>query len=852
MSVRVAREFQGRWSCFWATSYTLELELFDEYLFRRLGEPPLNATLLVDFRRLATSLGKLGSEDARRLQRANRDYLLRGLPIGGSFHPKTYFFGNTKEGALLVGSGNLTLRGIEEGHELFARLDSRESGDLASIRGWRDWMDAIVDRASDREVNYRWLDLKQRVPWLDGPADESHFVSNLRQSLLDQLAAPLAAPVDELHVLAPYYDRQGNALRTLLDRMRPRQLDIYVGARTSVDGAALARLLGESDARVSVRSFEPHEFVHAKLIGVVAGEMGRLLSGSANLSQAALIASLASEPWANVEAGLLIDAVPTVVRDAFTSSRLELCDASLDQVAELEFEAEEEGAQPPLLLRAAKLLDDGRVEVALDGALPTETMVTAGLAPQPLAGDRSEGRLALPDGGALVWLCDAVGSLLSNRVPLDEPARLRGWLEERTSGGDRPRELDATDYDTPVGRMLLYLHERCIFDIEETSAATRARRLANEDAAETDGSWDFLDELLKEELRYDPRVESYRRSLPTGLPEEDELLALLRIMLERTPEQRSLRPIGPAQHDEDGEGPKPGTPWTPERRLQVRLFNVLERWCGALNDPRFAWIDPAAPARNYFTLLAALAECWEQHYLPEHRVVRLLTTLLSSFLRSERARGHLLSLEEREREQALARLPAEARILAGALAYAALREQGEWRSSVFELQPALVAGIELSVVEVGRRSSKVVRRLVDEKVTPAEIEERLLWASEFLDDEHWCRKQERDLGLEHVILTKESFNPRFGITLSVDGSNLDDPRIVSLVRQALAYRHVDGAIVELGPARLSVHLDDYAFAKANGLEFQSREPITRERLLKFERQGVSWARTLDAAAGAAS
>jgi hypothetical protein len=46
---------------------------------------------------------------------------------------------------LLVGSGNLTLRGMEEGHELFARLDSRESEDLASIRGWRDWMDAIVD-----------------------------------------------------------------------------------------------------------------------------------------------------------------------------------------------------------------------------------------------------------------------------------------------------------------------------------------------------------------------------------------------------------------------------------------------------------------------------------------------------------------------------------------------------------------------------------------------------------------------------------------------------------------------------------------------------------------------------------
>jgi hypothetical protein len=852
MSVRVAREFQGRWTSFWATSYSFELELFDEYLFRRLGEPPLNATLLVDFRRLATSLAALGPEEARRLQRANRDYLLRGIPIGGSFHPKTYFLGNAKEGVLLVGSGNLTLRGIEEGHELFARLDSREPDDLASIRGWRDWMDSIVDRAADREVNYRWLDLKQRTAWLEGPAEGSCFVSNLRQSMLDQVAAPLAAPVDELHVLAPYYDRQAKALRALIDRLRPRQLAVYLGAGTSVEGPALSRLLAESDAHVSVRSFQPHEFVHAKLIGVVAGETGRLLSGSANLSQAALTASLAADPWANVEAGILIEAAPTVVRGAFASSRLELGDASLDEIAQLEFEAEVEGPLPPLLLRAARLLDDGRVEIAVDGLPSAPPLVTAGLEARPLADDRSESPLPLPEGGALIWLCDAVGTPLSNRVPLDEPARLRGWLEERTSGSDRPRELDTTDYDTPVGRMLLYLHDRCIFDIEETSAATRARRLANEDAAESEGSWDFLDDLLKEELRYDPRVEHYRRFTPAGLPEEDEVLALLRIMLERTPEQRGLRTIGAAPHDEAGEAPKRRAQWTPERRLQVRLFNVLDRWCGALNDPRFAWIDPAAPVRNYSTLLVALAECWEQNYLPEHRVVRLLTTLSSSFLRSDRARGHLLSLDEDDRAQTLTRLPADAKVLGGALTYAALREHGDWRSLVFELQPALVTGIELGVLEVGERSSRIVRRLVHEKATPAEIEERLLWASEFIDDEHWCRKQERDLGLERVTLTKESFNRRFGITLSIDGSDLDDPRIVSLVRQALVYRHVDGAVVELGPTRLSVHLDDYAFAKANGLVYQSREPITRDLLLALERQGVSWARTLDAAAGAAS
>ena len=93
-----------------------------------------------------------------------------------------------------------------------------------------------------------------------------------------------------------------------------------------------------------------------------------------------------------------------------------------------------------------------------------------------------------------MWLCDASGSPLSNFVVLDEPARLRGWLEERASGGDRPSELTR-----PITTLLLggcsSTCTRSIFDIEETSAATRARRLANEDAAETDKGWDFIEEL---------------------------------------------------------------------------------------------------------------------------------------------------------------------------------------------------------------------------------------------------------------------------------------------------------------------------------------------------------------------
>ena len=81
----------------------------------------------------------------------------------GAFHPKTYLLGNVSEGRLLVGSGNLTMAGVERGREVFSEFRSTEPDDVGSIRGWRQWMDGIVERLADEEVTYRWLRLRSRV-----------------------------------------------------------------------------------------------------------------------------------------------------------------------------------------------------------------------------------------------------------------------------------------------------------------------------------------------------------------------------------------------------------------------------------------------------------------------------------------------------------------------------------------------------------------------------------------------------------------------------------------------------------------------------------------------------------------
>ena len=790
--MKIARSFNSRWTSFFATTYSIELEFFDEYLFRRLGEPPLNSTILIDagtHARLWTN----GGDQARRLRRVNRDYLLRPVLFGhGAFHPKTYLMGNVSEGRLLVGSGNLTLAGVERGREVFSEFRSTEPDDMGSIHSWRQWMDGIVERLADEEVTYRWLRLRLRREcgdWLEGDAAGSRFIGTGERSILDQFADGIDGPVDELHVMAPFYDREALALKTLLDRFRPARLHLYVGARTSVHGPALAAVVAGFDGQVSLLEIDPLEFVHAKLIGIIVNNHSHLLVGSANLSQAALLGT--GESWVNVEACVAVERSAEEMRQAFMPPEHCWQETSADRITELEFSGDERPPGLPVHLKAARPEPNGRVTIDATGAIPADAELTAGGQGQPIKEAATVAPLALPgEGGMLVWLRTADGSDLSNRVPLDDRRRLGGWLEQRNEGGNRPRELDRDDFETPVGQMLLRLHEACIFDIDETPALARAAGLTEQEAEEQKTSWEELEELLaKEELARDPRIEHYRRDVTPGLPADDDILTLLRLLLDRTPAERSLRLVG----GKPGEPPtKPGTPWTPQQRLRVRLFNVLQRWSLALADPRFAWIDPAAPVRNFAALLIGDAECWEQEYLPEDRVARLVGTLIRSFIRTERSRGYLVNLSDDERQQALGRLTPEARALGTALVYSALRPSAKWRAYLLEWQPALVAGLRLGVFDASPESCDVIERLIGTHPSLDEVHSRFQWAATYVDDEYWAQRQQRDLGFQHVRLTHLGVSHRFGVTLQVsdDHASLDDAALVSLVRPDSASRPV--------------------------------------------------------------
>ena len=189
----------------------------------------------------------------------------------------------------------------------------------------------------------------------------------------------------------------------------------------------------------------------------------------------------------------------------------------------------------------------------------------------------------------------------------------------------------------------------------------------------------------------------------------------------------------------------------------------------------------------------------------------------------------------------------EARALGAALVYSALRPISSWSDYLFDWQPALVAGLEFGIFEVRAETCGVIERLTGTRPSVDEVRSRLEWAATYTDDDHWAQRQQRDLGFQHVRLTHLRFSHGFGVTLSVSGGNasLNDVALVSLVRQALAYRRTSGAIVELGEQiRLSVKIGDPVWARIDEDTLCTTDVIDLDGLAELERNGVSFASVL--------
>jgi hypothetical protein len=842
MTVAVRRFFTHHWSVLWATTYTCGVVEFDEYFLGQLRPDDLNVTILADLGKLSEAWSAIEeTAGLSRLRRLNRAYLLRPVAWHGhAFHPKTYLFGNEHGGLLLVGSGNADLRGLGAGHEVFAQFRSDDPAGAAAIAAWCDWMSRLVPLLADPLVEARWADARNRLPWLRGlPATVgSPLVHNLDTPLLDRFTADIDAPVDELHVAAPYWDDHLRALASLVERARPRQLHVYLGAGAKLDGKRLLAFIADRRLDATIWTYTEPRFVHAKLIAAISASTAQVLSGSANLSYVALLAAAAD---GNVEAGVVASHDADSARALFTPPGLGLRRLEVEELASVTPDPPTEDSGPPLRLLRCERLVDGHLSLAI-APMPATPVLLLGLpADEPAVGlrlARSEGTALYADlarartvdpwesTAPLVQLVDERSAALSNPVPVDDPEALAATLRGRDDV-DRGalRDLDWDELDSPVGRILEELQATCFF---ERRRARRKRTLVvtEEQGAESDTLfWQRYGELNLEAVPLGQRSRSGRRHLPT-----DPIFAQLHTLLIRAPYLPELKPIRPsAVPDDELEDPDAARRrWAMGTRQRVRIFNVLRRWCRAVRDPELLALDPLLTTHNYRALLRALGELWlgdgeGGRYFDEHHLHQLLAILVESLVGEQGThKGALVVADAGARERMVGDLREHGAptVLAQLLFDVIRPERRDRVAVVVERQPTIRAALELGVVEADN----------------GPIGDALRWAADYMDEDGWRRQVQERYGVD-ARFSNESLATGYDYELVIADLTglLSDPRAVSVVREALRFRPAAGILVAAQGEkdRISIRDGEHAYARVAGIIESSPEVVSLAQIMQL-------------------
>lgn len=826
----IERLFTPATEALWATTYSLDLGLINEFLLPRLGDPPLNIAVLADQRRMAADLARIPAGRSGAVAKVNSRWLLRGIPSRGAFHPKSYLALSRRGATLLVGSGNLTLNGLDSGKEVFTSFRSGTPIGDAALAAWRSWMRRLVAQTGDTVLAERYRRLEAGLPAVGDPgiALPSPLLHNLDTSIARQLTDVVARTggrVKRLWLTAPYYDADAAAVGALLDALRPERVKLFVAPSTSVDGARLAERLQASGARVSVIAYEPDTFVHAKLIGVEGKERGWLLSGSANLSSAALCRRAEQ---GNTELAVLAPADPDQLRAVFMS--LDGTKQDLGSLFALSFSTGPDPEPKPLRLLSAAVQPDGRIVIRTEPSVADGWSLSDLAQRQPLVEDGQRATTTGPLAGRLVEVVDSCGTPLSDRLVVDDPLTLEETLTytASASGPALPAELDAAMQESFLGREFLRLHRTLILDASEVISHTgRGRAGAEEVPTGGDlGDDDFWERLKREELGRDPRAGIYERILGRealgGTEPLVDLLEALRLrtpgtleetsrvtaftedsFLERLLEEPSEGNGGqqePAEETEDGVRSVSHT-WSPSARIRVRARNLLRRWVMAQSDPRLAWIDPLAPAVNFTVLTATLARirleaarCPGTVELTTEDLDEVWELLLRSFVGTGRGDGWLERLDAVDRAAAQDRVSEWLDLpeTVAALCWLAVRPGHTGRAQKVAFQRVLVATLGHGLLKPTKRSGRYLSRVTGRRVRRRDVDERLCEVMEFMDDELWCDGLAEDLGLEGLALDTPPGSSDIRVRVRGATDPLSDSRVPRLILAVRQYRRRDG------------------------------------------------------------
>ncbi|MCU8591977.1 hypothetical protein [Streptomyces sp. A13(2022)] len=360
-----------------------------------------------------------GLYDPVDVRMAGRSYLHGLAGCRGAFHPKVVLLIGEHACRLAVGSGNPTLSGWGANDELWTVVETEDDAShalLADLAGWLGELPAVVDMApwtASHIGEVATLLTERHVNSPAAPEAGPRLLHNLHRGLVEQLPP---GPVEEVHAYAPFIDPQAHALRALVDRLKPGQVTLGLQPRwSSYDAETVKRALDGCSA--GIRLLEETRMRHGKFVEWRIGEHRHALTGSPNLTRAALCTS--TREGGNCELAVLsADTSPLLPEEGPTTALTSLRGRTLRPFTT--------GAGRALVLLGAKTDSEG-LHVALARSEPTPVVISAS-----------------PDGSPGSWT--AIGSIPAGRATFSFP------MPEVPGAAVRAncRRLDGSSVESPV------------------------------------------------------------------------------------------------------------------------------------------------------------------------------------------------------------------------------------------------------------------------------------------------------------------------------------------------------------------------------------------------------------------
>ncbi len=276
-------------------TYNADLFFFEQVVLPTLRSHGCdNNLVLMDLRQYETSLVSAASH----LGSLGKSYSVLPIRALGAFHPKLILQTGPNSGRLILGSGNLTVRGFSSNWELFTEIHRDKDG---TNDGFFQQVWSFIRSVSTntvRTVDRQFSQFEETSHWLTETAEvpDSFRLLIARSggpSIIDQLRELVGnSKVQRLIVISPFFDHELRGLRELAAKFLPEQTWLVVQQdKVSLPGTLIANM-----ERLLVTDFEsPHSeksaraYLHAKayILETNAGDL--CLWGSPNCSSAAIL-----------------------------------------------------------------------------------------------------------------------------------------------------------------------------------------------------------------------------------------------------------------------------------------------------------------------------------------------------------------------------------------------------------------------------------------------------------------------------------------------------------------------------------------------------------------------------------